>query len=169
MPRLKSCCVCHEFALQLAAWRQVCLFVCFLRLTFTIFQKFTVREQMCNCWKWSQTAGEERWPAMFVFMWYHCLYSVVSGPLYLSPGNQLVAWIQHTVSYFHLIKQDQGWKTCVFSGGRGQCCMMSALQTNNSSVRTFWGRKDSLAGLLTDYSGVNTWLRLELGYSSGLG
>lgn len=35
------------------------------------------------------------------------MHSMVSGPLYLSPGNQLVAWIQHTVSYFHLIKQDE--------------------------------------------------------------
>lgn len=33
------------------------------------------------------------------------MHSMVSGPL--SPGNQLVAWIQHTVSYFHLIKQDE--------------------------------------------------------------
>lgn len=50
-----------------------------------------------------------------------------AGPLYLSPGNQLVAWIQHAVSYFHWIKQNQGRKTCISWTGEG-CCMMSALR-----------------------------------------
>lgn len=38
------------------------------------------------------------------------------------PGNQLVAWIQHAVTYFHWIKQNQGRKTCVFwaRGGEGR-------------------------------------------------
>lgn len=35
-------------------------------------------------------------------------HALVSGPLYLSPGNELVAWIQHAVSYFHWIKRDLG-------------------------------------------------------------
>lgn len=40
-----------------------------------------------------------------------------AGPLSIGhPGNQLVAWIQHAVTYLNLIKQNRGRKTCVFSG-----------------------------------------------------
>lgn len=45
---------------------------------------------------------------LVLFMWNCYTQSLVSGPLYLSPGNKLVAWIRHAVSYFHWIKQDQG-------------------------------------------------------------
>lgn len=34
------------------------------------------------------------------------LLHAVSGPLYLSPGNQLVAWIRHAV-YFHWTRVDR--------------------------------------------------------------
>lgn len=41
-----------------------------------------------------------------------------AGPLYLSPGNQLVAWIQHAVSYFPLDQTEPGSKDlCLLDRG----------------------------------------------------
>lgn len=79
---------------------------------------------------------------LVLFMWNCCTQSLVSGPLYLSPGNELVAWIQQAVSYFHWIKQDHGWKNCIFEEGGGghdisiqRCCQqISPLQT-----KWLWG------------------------------
>lgn len=90
---------------------------------------------MCNCLSdhWLQETSDGL--LRLFFMQICCMHSMVSGPLYLSPGNQLVAWIQHTVSCFCLIKQDQGWKTCIFSeGGEGAAWCQHSRQITGLST-----------------------------------
>lgn len=56
-----------------------------------------------------------------LLIWNCYMQSLVSGPLYLSPGNKLVAWIQHAVStglnrtgIERPVSHDRlGWKCCV--------------------------------------------------------
>lgn len=84
---------------------------------------------------------------LVLFMWNYCTQCLVSGPLHLSPGNQLVARIQHTVSYFHRIKHDQSWKTFnACPAPRGSSLSICSLRAVHSHHAVSW-MNGSLPGM----------------------
>lgn len=102
----------------------------FLALIWKII-KAELSKKCVSCRRWLMFC-------LVLFMGNCYTHSLVSGPLYLSPGNELVAWIQHAVSYFHWIKQDRSWKTCIYGWGGevGRCCMMSAFREAVNKKKT---------------------------------
>lgn len=61
--------------------------------------------------------------------------SLVSGPLYLSPGNKLVAWIQHIVSDFYWITLDQGLKGWYLWTGAAAWCQSKYISPSYQSFQ----------------------------------